>query len=70
MKQLDITELQKQRHKYRFLAHNMPSKENWINFRDARNKLKRKIKDTKTAFYKKILNRKIQKKFGKLFTVS
>ena len=66
MKQLDITELQKQRHKYRFLAHNMPSKENWINFRDARNKLKRKIKDTKTAFYKKILKSKNSKEIWKI----
>ena len=49
MKQLDIIELQKQRDKYRFLAHNIPSRENWINFRNARNKLKKKIKDTKTA---------------------
>ena len=51
IKQLDIIELQKQRDKYRFLAHNIPSKENWINFRNARNKLKKKIKETKTAFY-------------------
>ena len=58
MKQLDIIELQKQRDKYRFLAHNIPNKENWINFRNARNKLKKKIKDTKTAFYKKILTSK------------
>ena len=54
MKQLDI-ELLKQRDKYRFLAHNMPSKEKWINFRNSRNKLKKRIKDTKTTFYKKIL---------------
>ena len=47
MKQLDIIELQKQRNKHRFLAHNIPSKENWINFRNARNRLKKKIKDTK-----------------------
>ena len=58
MKQLHIIELQKQRDKYRFLAHNIPNKENWINFRNARNKLKKKIKDTKTAFYKKILTSK------------
>ena len=50
MKQLDIIELQKQCNKYRFLAHNIPSKENWINFRNTRNKLKKKIKDTKTTF--------------------
>ena len=55
MKQLDIIELQKQRDKYRFLAHNIPIKENWTNFRNARNKLNKKIKDIKTAFYQKIL---------------
>ena len=37
MKQLDIIELQKQSDKYRFLAHNIPSKEIWITFRNARN---------------------------------
>ena len=42
MKQLDIIELQKQHNKYRFLAHNIPRKENWINFRSAMNKLKTK----------------------------
>ena len=51
MKQLNIIELQKQRDKYRFLAHNIPIKENWTNFRNARNKLNKKIKDIKTAFY-------------------
>ena len=38
MKQLDIIELRKQWDKYRFLAHNILSKEYWINFR--KNKLK------------------------------
>ena len=48
---IDIIELQKQRNEQRFLAYNIPSKENWINFRNIRNKLKKKIKDTKAAFY-------------------
>ena len=65
MKQLDIIELQK-RDKYKFLAHNIPSKENWINFRNTRNKLKKKIKDTKTAFYKKILTLKNSKEIWKI----
>ena len=47
MKQLDIIELQKQRDKYRFLAHNIPSKGNCTNFRNVRNKLTKKIKGTK-----------------------
>ena len=44
IKQLDIIELQKQRNKYRFLAHSIPSKENWMNFRNAGNRLKKKNK--------------------------
>ena len=46
---LDIIELQKQCDKYRFLTHNIPSKENWINFRNARNKLKKKNKRHKNS---------------------
>ena len=48
MKQLDI-ELQKQRDKYRFLEHNIPSKENWINFRSTRNKEEKKNKRHKSS---------------------
>ena len=66
MKQLDITELQKQRNKYRFLAHNIPSKENWTNFRNVRNMLKKKINGTKTAFYKNILTPKNSKEIWKI----
>ena len=58
---IDIIELQKQRDKQRFLAYNIPSKENWINFGNTRNKLKKKIKDTKAAFYKKTLTSKNSK---------
>ena len=54
MKQLDIAELQKKWDNYRFLAHHSPTEENWAKFRDIRNKLKSKIKETTTAFYKKI----------------
>ena len=49
MKQLDIIELQKQRDKYRFLAHNIPSKGNWTNFRNVRNKLTKKNKRHKNS---------------------
>ena len=63
---LDIIELQKQCDKYRFLTHNIPSKENWINFRNARNKLKKKIKDTKATFYKIILTSQNSKKIWKI----
>ena len=66
MKQLDIIELQKQRDKFRFLLHSIPNKENWINFRNGRNKLKKKIKDKKTAFYKKILTSQKSKETWKI----
>ena len=59
MKQLDIIELQKQRDKYRFLAHNIPSKENWINFMNARNQLKLKNKRHKNSILQE--NSNIQK---------
>ena len=49
MKQLDIIELQKQCDNNRFLPHNTPSKENWIIFRNARNKLKKKNKRHKNS---------------------
>ena len=61
MKQIDIIELQKQCHKY-----SIPSKESWIYFRNARNKLKKKIKETKTEFYKKILTSKNSKEIWKI----
>ena len=66
MKQLDIAELQKKRDNYRFLAHHSPAEENWAKFRDIRNKLKSKIKETKTAFYKKILSSKNCKEIWKV----
>ena len=56
----------KKRYIYRFLAHNIPSKENWINFRNARNKLKKNNKRHKTAFYKKILTSKNSKGIWKI----
>ena len=56
MKQLHIIELQKQRDKYRFLAHNIPNKENWINFRNARNKLKKKNKRHKNSILQENFN--------------
>ena len=52
MKQLEIADLQK-KDNYRFLAHHSPTEENWAKFRDIRNKLKSKIKEKKTALFKK-----------------
>ena len=60
MKQLDIVDLQKNEDNYRFLAHS-PTEENWPKFRDIRNKSKSKIKETKSASYKKYYFSKIVK---------
>ena len=63
MKQLDTADLQKRKRvNYRFLAHHSPTEENWAKFRDIRNTLKSRIKETKTTFYKKILSPKNCKK--------
>ena len=64
MKQLDIANLQKTRDNYRYLAHHSPAEENWAKFRDIRNKLKSKIKETKTASTKKYYPKTV-KKYGK-----
>ena len=51
---------------YKNNAINIPSKENWKHFRNARNKLKEKIQDIKTAFYKEILTLKNSKEIWKI----
>ena len=53
MKQLDVVDFTKKWDNYGFLAHHSPTEENWAKFRDIRNKLTSKIKETKAAFYKK-----------------
>ena len=55
----------KKRDNYRFLARHSPTEENRAKFRDIRNKLKSKIKETKIAFYKKRYLQKNVKKYGK-----
>ena len=55
MKRLDIADLQKKRDNYRFLAYHSAPEKNWEKFRDIRHKLRSKIQETKTAFYKKNL---------------
>lgn len=56
MKQLDIADLQWKRNNYRYLAHLAPTGENWTIFRNLRNELISKIKETKTEFCEKILS--------------
>ena len=58
MKEFDIADLQKKRDNYRFLAHHSPTEENRAKFRDIRNKLKSKIKETKKAFHQKNVSSK------------
>ena len=65
MKQLDIADLQKKRDNYCYLAHHSPTEENWAKFRDIRNKLKSKIKETKKTTTKKYYLPKTVKKYGK-----
>ena len=67
MKQLDVVDFTKKWDNYGFLAHHSPTEENWAKFRDIRNKLKSKIKETKTAFYKKYFFPKTVKKYGKQY---
>ena len=66
MKQLDIANLQKKWDNYHYLAHHSPTEENWAKFRDIRNKLTSKIKETKAAFYKNILSSKNSKEIWKV----
>ena len=66
MKQLDIADLQKKRDNCRYLAHYSSTEENWVKFRDIRNKLKSKMKEIKTAFCKKILSSKNSKEIWKV----
>ena len=56
----------KKRGNYRYLAHHSPTQENWAKFRDIRNKFKSKIKETKTAFYKKIFSSKNSREIWKV----
>lgn len=46
IKELDIIVLQNKLKKHRFIDHNSPSKESWINFQNIRNELKKKINDS------------------------
>ena len=47
-----ISKIQNIQDNYHFQAHNSPTEENWAKFRDIRNNVKSKIKETKTASYK------------------
>lgn len=58
MKQLYIAELQQKRVNYPYLAYHAATEEKWAIFREGRNKLKSRIKETISAFYNKMLSSK------------
>ena len=60
MNDIDTVDLQQKCHQLRTLCHTTNRETDWNNFRNVRNKLKTKIKSTKSNFYRKL-------KFGKLF---
>lgn len=54
MKQLNIAELQQLHVNFPFLAHHAPTEKNCTKFREGRNELKSRIKETKAVFYNKM----------------
>lgn len=66
MKEIDVIVLQNKDHKYRLLVHGSRSKENWTNFRNYKNELKKKIENTKSSFYKTVLTLKNTKEILKI----
>ena len=66
MKQLDIAELQHKRGNYRYLVHHAKTDENLTKFRNVRNELKSKIRETKATVHKKILSSKNSKEILKV----
>ena len=58
MKELDIVNLQREFEIDRTMAHQFNSPADWDVYRRTRNKLKRKIKETKRSFYKRALSSK------------
>ena len=58
MKDTDIVDLQQKCHQLRTLCHTTNRETDWNDFRNVRNKLKTKIKSTKSNFYRKALSSK------------
>ena len=65
MKDPEIERLQQQRNHYRRLAHQLQDENNWAQFRNARNNLKRTIRKTKSTLFKKALSSKRPKEVWK-----
>ena len=58
MKDIDIVDLQQKCHQLRTLCHRRNRDTDWNVFRNVRNKLKTKIKSTRSIFYRKALSSK------------
>ena len=65
-KDIKINKLQRERDHWRHEAHKNATDENWGNFRESRNKIKKAIKEKKTQFYRKVLSLKNSKEIWKV----
>ena len=65
-KGIKISKLQRERDYWRREAHKNATDENWGNFRESRNKIKKAIKKKKTKFYRKVLSLKNSKEIWKV----
>ena len=65
-KDIKINKLQRERDHWRHEAHRNATDENWGNFRESRNKIKKAIKEKKTQFYRKVLSSKNNKEIWKV----
>ena len=67
MNDIDTVDLQQKCHQLRTLCHTTNRETDWNNFRNVRNKLKTKIKSTKSNFYRKALSSKKSSEVWKVF---
>ena len=63
---LEICNLKQTRNEFRYNAHQTQSENDWRKYRDVRNKLKKKIRTTKSNFYKNALRSSRPKKVWKI----
>ena len=62
MKDIKINKLQRKRDHWRHEGYKNPTDENWDNYRESRNKIKKAIKEKKTQFCRKVLSSKKQQR--------
>ena len=66
MKDIKFNKLQRERNHWRHKAHKNPTDENWGTYTKSRNKIKKRIKEKKTQFYRKDLSSKNSKEIWKV----